>query len=110
MGITKGSEATLPRGIPLLGGVLGSTTCGLLLYAWSVFIKPLSAEFGWTRAEIAMAFGICALVFGLTTFIAGKLSDRYGPRIVVLIGSLILGVGFVLSGFCLLYTSDAADE
>ena len=99
MGIMKGPETTLPRGIPLIGGILGSTTCGLLLYAWSVFIKPLSAEFGWTRAEIAMAFGICALVFGLTTFIAGKLSDRYGPRIVVLVGSIILGVGFVLSGF-----------
>ena len=99
MGIMKGPETTLPRAIPLIGGILGSTTCGLLLYAWSVFIKPLSAEFGWTRAEIAMAFGICALVFGLTTFIAGKLSDRYGPRIVVLVGSIILGVGFVLSGF-----------
>lgn len=99
MEMKKDPEATVPRGIPLIGGVLGSTTCGLLLYAWSVFIKPLSAEFGWTRAEIAMAFGICALVFGLTTFVAGKLSDRYGPRIVVLVGSLILGVGFVLSGF-----------
>jgi len=90
---------TLPRWVPLVGGVLGSTTCGLLLYAWSVFIKPLSAEFGWTRAEIAMAFGICALVFGLTTFLAGKMSDRYGPRVVVLVGSVILGIGFVLSGY-----------
>jgi OFA family oxalate/formate antiporter-like MFS transporter len=73
--------------------------CGLLLYAWSVFIKPLTAEFGWSRAEIAMAFSICALVFGLTTFIAGKMSDKYGPRIVVIIGSVILAIGFVLSGF-----------
>ncbi|MDI9542378.1 MAG: OFA family MFS transporter [Pseudomonadota bacterium] len=89
----------LPRGIPLVGGILGSTTCGLLLYAWSVFIKPLSTEFGWSRAEIAMAFSICALVFGLTTFVSGKLSDKYGPRIVVLIGSVVLSLGFVLSGF-----------
>lgn len=91
--------ASMPRVVPLIGGILGSTSCGLLLYAWSVFIKPLDAEFGWKRAEIAMAFAICALVFGLTTFIAGKLSDRYGPRIVVLTGSVILCVGFVLSGF-----------
>ncbi len=90
---------TMPRGIPLIGGILGSTMCGLLLYAWSVFIKPLSAEFGWTRAEIAMAFAVCALTFGLTTFIAGKLSDKYGPRGVVLVGSIILSIGFVLSGF-----------
>jgi OFA family oxalate/formate antiporter-like MFS transporter len=71
----------------------------MLLYAWSVFIKPLNAEFGWTRAEIAMAFAICCLVFGLVTFPAGRLSDKYGPKLVVCAGGLILGIGFVLSGF-----------
>ncbi|HNY63969.1 MAG TPA: OFA family MFS transporter [Deltaproteobacteria bacterium] len=99
VGQEQETRSPMPRWVPLIGGILGSTTCGLLLYAWSVFIKPLSAEFGWTRAEIAMAFAICALVFGLTTFVAGKLSDRYGPRIVVLAGSVILCAGFILSGF-----------
>jgi OFA family oxalate/formate antiporter-like MFS transporter len=46
-----------------------------------------------------MAFSICALVFGLTTFLAGKMSDKYGPRIVVIFGSIILSAGFILSGF-----------
>ena len=92
-------KATQPRWVPLLLGLLSSTTCGMLLYAWSVFIKPLNAEFGWTRAEIAMAFAICCLVFGLMTFPAGRLSDKYGPRNVVVIGGIILGIGFVLSGF-----------
>jgi OFA family oxalate/formate antiporter-like MFS transporter len=49
-------KSAIPRWIPLLGGVLGSTTCGALLYAWSVFIKPLNAEFGWSRADICLAF------------------------------------------------------
>jgi len=89
----------MPRWIPLLGGILGSTTCGLLLYAWSVFIKPLSVEFGWNRAEISMAFSICALVFGCSSLVSGKMSDRYGPRIVVLVGSIILGIGFTAAGF-----------
>jgi len=95
----KSVAVKTPRWIPLLGGVLGSTTCGLLLYAWSVFIKPLNAEFGWTRAEISLAFSICVLVFGVTTFFAGKMSDKYGPRIIVAIGSVILGIGFVMSGY-----------
>lgn len=90
---------TFPRWVPLLLGLLGSTTCGMLLYAWSVFIKPLNAEFGWTRAEIAMAFAICCLVFGLVTFPAGRWSDKYGPKLVVCGGALLLGIGFVLSGF-----------
>jgi OFA family oxalate/formate antiporter-like MFS transporter len=90
---------TMPRWVPLLGGLLGSTTCGMLLYAWSVFIKPLNAEFGWSRAEIAMAFAICCLVFGLVTFPAGRMSDKIGPRKVVILGGIILGIGFVLSSF-----------
>jgi OFA family oxalate/formate antiporter-like MFS transporter len=92
-------QETMPRWIPLLLGLLGSTTCGMLLYAWSVFIKPLNAQFGWSRAEIAMAFAICCLVFGLVTFPAGRWSDKIGPRRVVLIGGILLGIGFVLSGF-----------
>jgi len=92
-------KSSIPRWIPLLGGVLGSTTCGALLYAWSVFIKPLNAEFGWNRADISMAFSICVLVFGLITFVAGKMSDKYGPRVVVAIGAVILGIGFFFAGF-----------
>jgi len=89
----------MPRWVPLIGGILGSTTCGALLYAWSVFIKPLNAEFGWNRADIALAFAIACLVFGLMTFPAGRLSDRFGPRIVVFCGGIALGTGFVLSGY-----------
>jgi OFA family oxalate/formate antiporter-like MFS transporter len=99
MGTKNEVKALIPRWIPLLGGVLGSTTCGALLYAWSVFIKPLNAEFGWSRADISLAFSICVLAFGLITVVSGKLSDKYGPRIVVAIGAVILGIGFVCAGF-----------
>lgn len=99
VGNKREGEKTIPRFVPLIGGVLGSTACGALLYAWSVFIGPLNAEFGWNRADIALAFAIVCLVFGLVTFPAGRLSDRFGPRIVVLAGGIILGTGFVLSGY-----------
>lgn len=87
----------MPRWVPLLGGFLGSTTCGLLLYAFSVFIKPLRAQFGWSATEVQLAYAIVVLVFGLMTFPAGKLSDRFGPRPVVVIGGAILGIGFFLT-------------
>jgi OFA family oxalate/formate antiporter-like MFS transporter len=86
----------MPRWVPLLGGFLGSTTCGLLLYAFSVFIKPLRTEFGWTATQVGLAYAIVVLVFGLMTFPAGKLSDKFGPRPVVVIGGAILGIGFYL--------------
>lgn len=92
-------QATIPRFVPLIGGILGSTTCGLLLYAWSVFIAPLNKEFGWSRAEIALAFAICCLVFGLVTIPAGRFSDKVGPRKVVLTGGIILAIGFILASY-----------
>ena len=56
MGTENEVKSSIPRWLPLLGGVLGSTTCGALVYAWSVFIKPLNTEFGWSRAEISLAY------------------------------------------------------
>ena len=89
-------QTTFPRWIPLLGGLLGSTTCGLLLYAFSVFIKPLQTQFGWTVPEVAMAYALICLIFGLVTFPAGRLSDKLGPRNVVLIGGLVMAFGFFM--------------
>ncbi len=90
------SETTFPRWIPLLGGLLGSTTCGLLLYAFSVFIKPLMKQFGWTVPEVALAYALICLIFGLVTFPAGRLSDKIGPRNVVLFGGLFMAFGFFM--------------
>jgi len=90
------TQTTFPRWIPLLGGLLGSTTCGLLLYAFSVFIKPLQTQFGWTVPEVAMAYALICLVFGLVTFPAGRMSDKIGPRNVVLFGGIIMAFGFFM--------------
>ncbi|MBM9615547.1 OFA family MFS transporter [Desulfobulbus rhabdoformis] len=90
------SETTFPRWLPLLGGLLGSTACGLLLYAFSVFIKPLMKEFGWTVPEVALAFAIICLIFGLVTFPAGRFSDKIGPRNVVLFGGILMAFGFFM--------------
>src|SRR6266550_4796220 len=60
----------------------------------SVLIHPLEAEFGWSRAAIALVVGMNLLLFGIASPISGWLLDRYGPRKVML-GSLtvlILGV------------------
>ena len=89
-------QTTFPRWIPLLGGLLGSTTCGLLLYAFSVFIKPLQAQFGWTVPEVALAYALICLIFGIVTFPAGRLSDKVGPKNVVLIGGIVMALGFYM--------------
>jgi len=68
--------------------------CGF--YAFSLFVKPLQADFGWGRGEIMAAFTIFYLVMGVTAPYFGRLIDRYGVRKVISIGAFIAGLGFIL--------------
>jgi len=62
----------------------------------SVFLKPLAAEFGWPRAEIAAAYSVVTMSTGLGGIVMGHFSDRLPVRRVVLVGSILPGVAFFL--------------
>ncbi|MDP6126916.1 MAG: MFS transporter [Dehalococcoidales bacterium] len=68
----------------------------LAVAGFGVFLKPLTEEFGWERGALSGAFSLGALSTGILALIAGRLSDRYGPRIFVTIAGLLLGSGFLL--------------
>ncbi|HEY5800778.1 MAG TPA: MFS transporter [Burkholderiaceae bacterium] len=61
----------------------------------AVFLQPISKAMGWTTAGVSAAATLNFLFMGLAAFFWGALSDRYGTRIVVLAGSLLLGLGLV---------------
>jgi sugar phosphate permease len=65
------------------------------LYVFSALIEPLEDEFGWSRAAIGAGPSIGALMFGLTTPIAGYLVDRVGVRRLLVAGVLLVGGGNV---------------
>ena len=65
-------------------------------YAFGVFFKPLLNEFGWTRAVTSGAFSLSSIVQGFMGIAMGWLTDRFGPRIVITICGLLLGLGYVL--------------
>ena len=56
----------------------------LFVYTFSVFVKPLAAEFGWSREGISGGFAIAAVTLGLMSPLLGRWIDRYGPRRVIL--------------------------
>lgn len=70
----------------------------LLVFTFSVFLKPLTAEFGWSREEVSRAFGIAAMAVALSSPVLGRLLDRGDPRRVVLVCFAVFGLGFASLG------------
>jgi MFS family permease len=71
--------------------------------AWSVrstfalFYVALLQEFGWGRAETALGYSLSWLLLLLFSPLAGRLNDRFGPRVVVPAGGLLLAAGLALT-------------
>ncbi len=61
---------------------------GVLYYAFGVFVKPMEAELGWSRAETSAAFSLALLVSGLAAFPVGRWFDRHGARALMTVGSI----------------------
>jgi len=67
------------------------------VYAWSVFVKPLRDQMGWSRTEATLPFIVTIGVLFLGTFVGGRLQDRVGPRPVALAGGTIYAAGVMLA-------------
>jgi MFS family permease len=68
-------------------------------YSFGIFFTPLLQEFGWSRTAVSITYSIATLVSGSFSILAGKLTDSYGPRWVVLGGGLVLSLGCLLMYF-----------
>jgi MFS family permease len=65
-------------------------------YSFSVFFVALLQEFGWSRSLAAGAFSLFVIVHSLIGPLAGSMVDRFGPKRVILLGSIFLGMGLAL--------------
>lgn len=68
-----------------------------VLFSLAVFLDPMSAATGWSRAGISSAMTFAFLSMGVAGFGWGALSDRIGPRLVVAAGTVLLGLAAVLA-------------
>ena len=78
------------------GALMGCVAIGAL-FSLAVFLQPMSEATGWSRTGISTGMTLDFLAMGVAAFGWGALSDRFGPRIVVLSGSLLLGLGLALA-------------
>jgi MFS family permease len=75
--------------LSLLGRGLGES--------FTVFLKPISEEFGWDRAQVVSVYSLTWLAGGLTAPLVGRLFDRSGPRPVYALGLFLLGAAFLIA-------------
>ena len=87
-----------PHNWPLVAaGALMTCVAIGTVFSLAVFLDPMGADTGWSRAGISGAMTLAFLCMGFAGFGWGTLSDRYGPRRVVLAGVVLLGLASILA-------------
>ncbi|SKA15345.1 Sugar phosphate permease [Enhydrobacter aerosaccus] len=78
------------------GALMGCVAIGAL-FSLAVFLQPMTEATGWSRTGVSSAMTLDFLTMGVAAFGWGALTDRFGPRIVVLSGAVLLGLGLVIA-------------
>ncbi|WP_208249187.1 MFS transporter [Rhizobium sp. T1470] len=85
------------RWIIVAAGALMTCVALGAMFSLAIFQEPIAIETGWSHAGIATAMTLNFIVMGIGGFLWGTASDRFGPRVVVLIGAGGLGLALVLA-------------
>ena len=64
--------------------------------SFGVFFNPLMNEYDWSRAGISGAVSVSFCLYGFSSILLGRLNDRVGPRFIMAISGIFLGVGYLL--------------
>lgn len=67
------------------------------MFSLAIFLEPIATDTHWSRAGISSAMTLNFVVMGLGGFAWGAVSDRFGARVVVLIGAVLLGFALVVA-------------
>ncbi len=91
-------KRTFNRWLIVVGALLIQLCLGAI-YAWSVFRKPLESALNISSTQASLPFSFVLIFFALATVAGGRLQDRFGPRIVAIIGGILLALGMILASF-----------
>ncbi|MFC1902016.1 MFS transporter [Chloroflexota bacterium] len=64
--------------------------------SFGVFFKPLITDYGWSRALMSGAFSVSLILQGLSGVVMGGLNDKLGPRVVMTLCGILVGLGCLL--------------
>lgn len=77
----------------LLAAAIGSAVSGAHVHVAAAMVVPLNNMFGWSRGEVTLALAGGSVVHVLTTIAVGALTDRFGPRRVLIPGIFLYAIG-----------------
>src|SRR6185437_10522329 len=80
----------------LIVGIVCMSMIANLQYGWTLFVNPIADKHHWTKPAIQVAFTIFVLVETWLVPIEGWLVDKYGPRVVVLVASVMVALSWVM--------------
>ena len=82
----------------LMASLALMTVGGAGMYAVTVVLPAVQADFGVDRADASLPYTLTMLGFGFGGILMGRLADRFGVMLPVAVGAVGLGAGFVLAG------------
>jgi OFA family oxalate/formate antiporter-like MFS transporter len=89
----------LNRWLQLFLGIVCMAMIANLQYGWTLFVNPIDAKYHWGRAAIQVAFTTFVVCETWLVPIEGWLVDRFGPRPVVLVGGILVGIAWVMNAY-----------
>jgi OFA family oxalate/formate antiporter-like MFS transporter len=93
-----GEKVVINRWAQLVAGVVAMLAIANLQYAWTLFTKPLSASLGASLPAIQVAFATFVIAETWLVPFEGYLVDRLGPRVLMCIGGILVGLGWIMTG------------
>jgi len=102
------TASTAPAAAPATGasrwsqlffGIICMVMIANLQYGWNLFVDPIDAKHHWGRAEIQVAFTLFVLTETWLIPVEGWFVDRYGPRLVVAFGGIMVAIAWTIDSF-----------
>jgi len=87
------------RWTQLVLGIACMVMIANLQYGWTFFVPDIQKAFKWDRASIQLAFTLFVLFETWLVPVGGWFVDKYGPRLVVLFGGILCGIGWVTNSY-----------
>ena len=68
-------------------------------FSFGVMFKPMIEDFGWSRGSLSLVFFLNMAFYAFSLIVAGRLYDRYGPKWIICLSTVLLSTGFMVTAF-----------